>query len=165
MRDEAKQKSLARLLTHASRAHRNYLGLKLATLGLMAGQEQILQALDASGPTSTGALAALLHVRPATVSKAVSRLSAVGLVERLPPRGGDNRMVTIGLTESGADKVRLVNKLWQETERELLAGFDTKDTKRLRKLLRRAILNLSADPEAEFAGETESDRKENAHEA
>lgn len=145
------EKSLARLLTQAARAHRNRLNTRLNAIGLMAGQEQLLQALE-NGPLTMGELAATLNVRQPTVSKAASRLAALGLVHRLANGNGDSRVVHVALTNAGQEKSGLIEALWQETEADLTEGFDTRDEKRLRKLLRRAIRNIAGqysepDPE------------------
>lgn len=150
------EKSLARLLVQAARAHRNRLSAMLAAQDLVAGQEQVLQALSSNGPLSMGELATLLHVRPPTVSKTISRLTGLGLVKRLPAKKEDGRITQVVLTAAGEAKAKLVDILWLETEAELLTGFDSKDRKRLRKMLRRAIGNLSTggtQPEENGSGE------------
>ncbi len=154
------RKSLGWLLTQAARAHRNRLGTRLASLGLVAGQEQVLQALQNSGPVSMGVLAELLRVKPPTVSKTVSRLAGLGLIERLQTREGDNRVIRVALTVDGLEKAKQVDVLWNETEDELLTGFDAKERRRLRKLLRRVIRSFSAsgnetDPEGSQPDEVE----------
>jgi DNA-binding MarR family transcriptional regulator len=136
-------KSVGWALLQAARLHRSRTGDKLSELGLFAGQEQVLQALMDSGPMTMGELAAILRVRPPTASKTVSRLSALKLVERRT-EPGDARIVRVKLTKEGKRRAAAIHALWGEVETELLAGFDNKDRKRLRKLLRRAAKNLAA---------------------
>jgi DNA-binding MarR family transcriptional regulator len=151
-------KSVGWSLVQAARLHRSRTGDKLSDLGLFAGQEQVLQAL-AQGPMTMGDLALILRVRPPTASKTISRLSALKLVER-HTEPGDARIVRVKLTKEGKKKAAAINALWDEVENELLAGFDNKDRKRLRKLLRRAAKNLAsitgADPSG-FDGDDELD--------
>jgi DNA-binding MarR family transcriptional regulator len=136
------EKSVGWALVQAARLHRGRMGDKLGALGLFAGQEQVLQALAAPGLMTMGELAAVLRVRPPTASKTVSRLAAVGLVER-QPEPDDARVVRVRLTADGLAKAAAIERLWDEVERELLHNFDGKDRKRLRKLLRSAARNLA----------------------
>lgn len=136
------EKSLGRLLLQAARAHRNHVGDKLSALGLFAGQEQVLQTLDASGPLSMGELAGVLRVRPPTVSKAVARLSALDLVRRRSQKE-DGRIIRVELTPEGKEKAAQIEALWDEIEQDMLTDLDAKDQRRLRKLLRWVTRNLT----------------------
>lgn len=153
-------KSVGWALVQAARLHRSRMGDKLAGLGLFAGQEQVLQALAATEIMTMGELAAVLRVRPPTASKTVSRLAAMSLVERYA-EPDDARVVRVRLTEEGHRKAAAIEHLWDEVESELLRGFDPKDRKRVRKLLRRAAGNLAdasgADPRGFEGGEDELD--------
>ena len=144
-------KSVGWALLQAARLHRSRTGDKLSELGLFAGQEQVLQALANAGPLTMGDLAAILRVRPPTASKTVSRLSALKLVER-HTEPGDARVVRVKLTKEGKRKAAAIDALWDEVEGELLAGFDNKDRKRLRKLLRKAAKNLAGITGADQSG-------------
>ncbi len=153
-------KSVGWALVQAARLHRSRTGDKLSELGLFAGQEQVLQALANSGPMTMGELAAILRVRPPTASKTVSRLSALKLVDR-HTEPGDARVVRVKLTKEGKRKAAAIDALWDEVEAELLAGFDNKDRKRIRKLLRRAAKNLAAVTGADQTGfEADEERDE-----
>jgi DNA-binding MarR family transcriptional regulator len=144
-------KSVGWALVQAARLHRSRTGDKLSELGLFAGQEQVLQALAGSGPMTMGELAAILRVRPPTASKTVSRLSGLKLVER-HTEPGDARVVRVKLTREGKRKAAAIDALWDEVEAELLEGFDNKERKRLRKLLRRAAKNLAQLTGADQSG-------------
>ena len=136
-------KSVGWALVQAARLHRSRMGDKLGQLGLFAGQEQVLQALATAGLMTMGELAAVLKVRPPTASKTVSRLAALRLVER-HAEPGDARVVRVRLTDEGQRRAAEIEDLWDDVEAELLAGFDGKERKRLRKLLRLAAKNLAA---------------------
>ena len=144
-------KSVGWALLQAARLHRSRTGDKLSELGLFAGQEQVLQALANAGPMTMGELAAILRVRPPTASKTVSRLSALKLVER-HTEPGDARVVRVKLTRDGKRKAAAINALWDGVEAELLEGFDNKERKRLRKLLRKAAKNLARITGADQTG-------------
>lgn len=154
-------KSVGWALVQAARLHRSRTGDKLSELGLFAGQEQVLQALASSGPMTMGDLATILRVRPPTASKTVSRLSTLKLVER-HTEPGDARVVRVKLTKEGKRKAAAIDALWDEVEAELLDGFDNKDRKRLRKLLRKAAKNLAGLTGADQTGFEAEDELEDA---
>src|SRR5688572_18371282 len=87
-------------------------------------------------------LATLLRVRVPTASKAVTRLAALGFVERQSD-GGDRRAVRVRLTRKGKTAAARIHGLWDEVESDMVVGFDAKESKRLRKLLLRAATNLA----------------------
>lgn len=134
-------RSVGHHLSLAARLHRMRAAQLLATLGLFPGQERVLQILMERGTLTMGELAEALRVRPPTASKTVARLSAQGVLQR-QASDGDGRIVRVGLTERGLEQARMIDELWQSLDEELLAGFDGKERKRLRKLLRKASGNL-----------------------
>lgn len=135
-------KSVGWALVQAARLHRSRVGDRLAALDLFAGQEQVVQALAAAGTMTMGDLAATLRVRPPTASKTISRLAALGFVERRA-EAADGRIVRVRLTEAGLAKAEAIDRLWADVEAELLDGFEGKERRRLRKLLRKAAGNLA----------------------
>ena len=158
-------KSVGWALVQAARLHRARTGDRLAKLGLFAGQEQVVQVLAAAGTMTMGDLAALLRVRPPTASKTVTRLAALGIVERRAV-AGDGRVVRVRLTEAGLAKAKAIEQIQEEVEAELLDHLDKGDRRRLRKLLRRAAKGLaeaagasghSSEIDAEMDGEDEQD--------
>jgi hypothetical protein len=58
----------------------------------------------------------------------------------------------VKLTKEGKRKAASIDAIWDEVEGELLAGFDNKDRKRLRKLLRKAAKNLAGLTGADQSG-------------
>jgi hypothetical protein len=60
--------------------------------------------------------------------------------------------VRVKLTKEGKRKAAAIDALWEEVEAELLQGFDNKDRKRLRKLLRKAAKNLAGLTGADQTG-------------
>ena len=156
-------KSVGWALVQAARLHRSRVGDRLAALDLFAGQEQVVQALAAAGSMTMGDLAATLRVRPPTASKTISRLAALGFVERRA-EAGDGRIVRVRLTEAGLAKAAGIERIWDEVEAELLEGFDNKERRRLRKLLRRVARNLAEaagvtghEADGEMDGESDED--------
>jgi DNA-binding MarR family transcriptional regulator len=88
-----------------------------------------------------GELAAALGVQAPTVTKMVSRLASAGLLERRQD-GGDGRQARVYLTLKGRDRTEGIDRIWKALDRQTFAGFDPKDRKRLKKLLRRMRDNL-----------------------
>jgi len=158
-------RSVGWALVQAARLHRARTGDRLAKIGLFAGQEQVVQVLAAAGTMTMGDLAALLRVRPPTASKTVTRLAALGIVERRA-EAGDGRVVRVRLTEVGLAKAQAIEAIQEEVEAELLDHLDKGDRRRLRKLLRKAAKGLAeaagaagqaTEIDAEIEGEDEAD--------
>lgn len=139
-------KSVSYRLSHVAKLHRARAASLLAGIGLYPGQETILKALVDEDGRTMGELAAALSVRPPTVTKMVSRLGAQGLVERRASEG-DARLGRVYLTEDGRQRASEIDQVWKQLEKHSLAGLDTKERKRLRKLLRHVAKNLSIDEE------------------
>lgn len=146
------RKSLGFQLMLTARLHRTRMAMLLGEIGLFAGQEQALQVLAANDGATMGDLSRVLRVRPPTVSKTIARLSAQGLVERRPS-SEDGRVICVHLTEDGRATLSRVDEATEILERELHNLLDDKDSKRLRKLLRRLTKGLAGiiDPEGEGA--------------
>lgn len=116
--DEGLPSPLVPTLLSLSKTTRALMGIRLADLGLHQGQDELLIALDMSEPVSVSALSEKLFVRPSTVSKMLDRLSAKGLVARIPtPR--DARLTLVRLTEKGNAAKTEVRQLWDMIEIEL----------------------------------------------
>jgi DNA-binding MarR family transcriptional regulator len=128
-------------LIQAARLHRTHLNTKLAELGLFAGQEQVLEALNRYSALTIGDLAALLRVRAPTASKMVTRLAALGFVQRDPIQK-DARTVRVRLTQKGRMAITRLQGLWDEVERDLVKDSST-EQKELQELLLRGATNLS----------------------
>jgi DNA-binding MarR family transcriptional regulator len=134
--------SLGWALTQAARLHRIYLNTKLVDLDLFAGQEQVLQVLASHKAISMGELAGILRVRAPTASKTVTRVAALGLVERsCNPK--DARTVRVRLTQKSRIAVTRLQGLWDEVESVLVADLDAQEQSQMRKFLLRAAMNLA----------------------
>ncbi|WP_420391693.1 MarR family winged helix-turn-helix transcriptional regulator [Acuticoccus sp.] len=134
-------KSATHRLARAAKAQRARAGTHLSSLGLHPGQEVVLKALAEADGRTMSALAAELGVQPPTVTKMVTRLATYGFVVRQTSEQ-DGRLARVFLTEPGRALIGDVDKLWKRLEKEALAGFDDRDRKRVRKLLRRMEKNL-----------------------
>ena len=136
------QKSIGYRLTHTARLQKALSARLLATLGLFPGQEAVLKLLSEQDGRTMGDLAAALRVRPPTASKTIARLTSQGLVERRAT-DGDGRLVRVFLTAAGRERNASIDGVWDQLEAEMVAGLDSKERKRLRKLLRKVEKNLA----------------------
>ncbi|MCO6404068.1 MarR family transcriptional regulator [Aurantimonas endophytica] len=115
---DAAEVALVLKLLSIARSIRAMMGLKLAELGLHAGQDELLLALVPEGTVSVSRLADTLVVRPSTVSKMLDRLVTAGLVERAEdPR--DGRRTVVRMTSSGVEMQGRIREVWQGLENEL----------------------------------------------
>lgn len=153
------RKSIGFQLGLAARLHRTRMAMLLDGIGLFPGQEHALQVLAQNKEAmSMGDLSRTLHVRPPTASKTIARLTAQGLVER-DGAAPDGRVVRVKLTEAGEEKLLLIDAATAELEEELADLFDAKDTRRLRKALRRISRHLGKEvaQEIDALGDEEID--------
>jgi DNA-binding MarR family transcriptional regulator len=130
-------------LSAAARMMRTRTASLLAAEGLFAGQDVLLLTLGSEKSLEVGEMADRLGVRPPTVSKTLTRLTEAGLVSRSSV-SGDKRRVAAKVTAKGRAKLDRIAGIRSRVERELLSGFDPKDERRLRKLLRKAIKTMAA---------------------
>lgn len=127
-----------------TRQYRTALGAALNDLDIYPGQEQLLLALQKSGALPPSQLAEILGVRPPTVTKMVSRLSAKGLVLKTK-QADDGRMVVIALTDNGARIMKRLAKRKKSVEKSLLSAFSKSEIKTLTALLQKAHEGQTSD--------------------
>ena len=101
-----------------------------------------------------GDLARGLRVRPPTVSKTIARLESQALVERRSAEA-DGRSVLVRLTELGKDKTQRIESVANGLESELVALFDDKEARRLRKALRRIAKAFAEGDDPDAASDAE----------
>jgi len=138
------QKSVAFRITAATHVYRARMGTMLAEIGLHAGQEGVLKALAEQDGQSMSEIAEALGVQPPTVTKMVGRLSSKGYVERRESNQ-DGRRENVFLTESSTDALTKIHRMLKRMDRKALAGINTKDQKKLGRMLRRMSRNLGTD--------------------
>jgi DNA-binding MarR family transcriptional regulator len=136
-------------LTLAARRHRVRTAALLSEVGLFPGQDHVLDSLSQVEAMTMSEIAGQLNIRPPTASKMIARMAAQGLVER---RGKDDdaRLVEVFITVTGKALLEKLAKISRKVEKESLGGFDDKDERRLRRLLKKVAKNLGgkADPAA-----------------
>ena len=102
------------LLISLSKSTNALLGLRLAAIGLRIGQDEALLAVHAAEPTSSGAVAAKLGIRPSMATTLLGLLSEKGLVR--PGSRGEG----VVATAAGVTAQQEVRRLYRQIEAELL---------------------------------------------
>ncbi|MHA7276315.1 MarR family winged helix-turn-helix transcriptional regulator [Arthrobacter sp. HLT1-21] len=103
--------------------HRSLAGAKLAEIGLSLGQEMLLKELFAKGPRTQSQLSTAACCEPPTITSAVKKMEANGLVTR-SPSSADRRAMIVELTPTGEAVIADLERLWQELADETVAGLE-----------------------------------------
>lgn len=142
MSNQPTQETVAYLLVQIAKAHRNALSVRLAEVGLYAGQELLLMQLWQQNGMSQSDLGERLQIEPPTLTKMLQRLEGCGLVERRRD-AEDARICRAYLTEAGYALQAPVHRCWNAIERQILANFTLEEQVLLRRLLLQVRHNLS----------------------
>ncbi|WP_066174064.1 MarR family winged helix-turn-helix transcriptional regulator [Hoeflea olei] len=132
------------LINQVARNARTALSRHLLDLGLYAGQDAVMLALDAQDGQTPGAIAAALGVKAPTITKTLGRLAAQGFVRREGSKD-DGRMMLVFLTDAGRDQIRAVRKAQRRTEKSAFAGLKEKEVTQLLDLLGKVEAGLLAE--------------------
>ena len=130
------------MITQVARNARTALSRHLLDLGLYAGQDGVMLALDARDGLTPGAIALSLGVKAPTVTKTIGRLAAQGFVRR-EGSPDDGRMMLVFLTEAGRDQIKSIRKSQRKTEKAAFDGLKKKDVAELLRLLATVDANIS----------------------
>jgi DNA-binding MarR family transcriptional regulator len=109
----------------------------LAAEGLRTTQYSILAKLSRLGPLSINELAAMMVMDRTTLGRAVrplerNRLVAIG-------RGRDGRTRALGLTPTGARRLKAATARWREAQRHFETAYGVADAASLRSALARVV--------------------------
>lgn len=133
---------LSDFLIYSARLYRSQMTRGLLDHGLYTGQDKLLDYLSEDEGKPMGELALYLSVRPPTVTKMVTRLSAQGLVERkTDPQ--DSRSSLVFLSSEGAALLGKIRKARKKVAKSAFSELKKKDRRRLNNLLLRISGNLS----------------------
>lgn len=102
--------------------HRALTASQLAPLGLYPGQEVILLALAATGPSTQSELAANSGCEPPTISGCARKLEAAGLVTRRPSTT-DARATVVELTDTGRALIPELKAVWRSLAAQTTAAM------------------------------------------
>lgn len=106
------------------------------------GQVDTLDLLAAKEFWRMGDLAEALYIDPSTATRAVQRLIASGLAEKVTQEG-DGRVVHVALTDIGRQTAAYYTERRVETIRELLSSFSDAEQTAFLGFLERYIHNMS----------------------
>lgn len=131
------------MINQVARNARTSLSRNLLDLGLYAGQDGVMLALDAKDGLTPGAIAVCLGVKAPTITKTIGRLAAQGFLRR-EGSPDDGRMMLVFLTEAGRDQIKSIRKSQRKTEKAAFAGLKKKEVVQLLELLSMVDANISA---------------------
>lgn len=150
MTKREKQAEALVLVNQVARNARTVLSRYLLDLGLYAGQDGVMLALDDQDGQTPGAIATSLGVKAPTITKTIGRLAAQGFVRR-QASPDDGRMLLVFLTDAGRDQIKAVRKAQRNTEKAVFAGLKKKDTRELLDLLAKMDANIARTLSVEAA--------------
>ena len=131
------------MINQVARNARTALSRHLLDLGLYAGQDSVMLALDGQDGQTPGAIAVSLGVKAPTITKTIGRLAAQGFVRREGSRH-DGRMMLVFLTDAGRDQIKSVRKSQRKTEKAAFSGLKKKEISELLRLLSTVDTNIAA---------------------
>jgi DNA-binding MarR family transcriptional regulator len=122
------------LISAVSRSLRTLVDRRLNRYGVHAGQHVILACLWEQDGLTPGQLARRIGLETPTVTRAVQRMSAAGLVDR---RGDltDGRLVRIWLTTRGKQLRRVIPRVLRDLRGEAFADLSVREQALLSQLL------------------------------
>ncbi len=129
--------SLDFLLVQICKLHYARMHTSLEELGLYRGQPPMLFALWEQEGATHGELAVRLHVKPATITKMITRMERAGFVERRSDPE-DQRVSRVYLSDAGRSIREQVEQVWRTLEAETFEGFSADE----RDLLQRFLVQL-----------------------
>ena len=122
------------MINQVARNARTALSRHLLDLGLYAGQDAVMLALDAQDGQTPGAIAVTLGVKAPTVTKTIGRLAAQGFLRR-EGSPDDGRMMLVFLTDAGRDQIKSIRKAQRKTEKAAFSELKKKEVAELLSLL------------------------------
>ncbi|OLC24013.1 MAG: hypothetical protein AUJ02_00405 [Chloroflexi bacterium 13_1_40CM_3_65_12] len=135
--------SIATLVFHVARDVRVALERQLSSHGITAQQAslaRLLRAWERKKKPSPFQIAARLGTDGAGMTRLIDRLEAKGVVVR-HVGGGDRRLITIELTDTGMAIAKKASPTFQSVNRQLLEGFTDHEVEHLTDMLHRLLKN------------------------
>lgn len=118
----AVERQTAVLARHFELLHRRF----MVHAQLDRAEYLLLRILDETGPADINTLAASLGLNPSTAGRQISALQVSGLVERVLDTD-DRRRCVVRATESGARRMREVQRVRTDGTAELLSEWSDED--------------------------------------
>ena len=114
--------ALNRAIRTIGMRHRTLAGAELNRIGLSVGQEILIMELANLGPRTQAQLAAAASCEAPTITSAVRKLEALGLVSRRPSTE-DRRATVVELTAEGEALLGGVLAAWKDLAEATVAGL------------------------------------------
>ncbi|MCZ2404803.1 winged helix-turn-helix transcriptional regulator [Paenarthrobacter sp. Z7-10] len=114
--------ALNRALRTIGMRHRLLAATELNRLGLSIGQESLIMELAKQGPRTQAQLATAAGCEPPTITSAVQKLEALGLVSRHPSTE-DRRATVVELTTEGEALLEGLSAAWIHLAESTVAGL------------------------------------------
>lgn len=138
---------LAYLLARASHLVSAEFHAQLAALGVAAPTWRVLSTLSDSNGLTVGELAKIVLLKQPTLSKALDRMIADGLVSRTAS-AADRRQVRVSITSKGRAMVEGLIARAIEHEETVLSSYNAAERQSLKQMLKTLIDRLSQQSEA-----------------
>lgn len=133
--------SIGFLLGTICKVRRNTANVKLAKIGIHAGQDILLYYLSLEDGQTVTQLLENICVQPATISNTINRMVANDLLKKVKDKD-DARVLRIFLTEKGKAVMTEVGKIWRALEVQTIEGLTEDEKLLLKSLLNRLLSNL-----------------------
>ena len=131
------------LLMRIVRSQMHRLHTLASELGLQRGQPAILVRLAQHEGVTQSELAALLGIRPASMTHSLQRLEQAGLIARCDDPS-DQRISRVHLTPEGREMIKPLQETMQMLNTQALQGLDQHEIDALTGYLTRIVANLDA---------------------
>jgi MarR family 2-MHQ and catechol resistance regulon transcriptional repressor len=125
------------VLGKAFRAMMKFTTAGIQESGLGESDFRVLEVLLHKGPLPVNVIGPKVFLTPGSISTAVDRLFAKGLVSR-EENPEDRRIRVVALTESGKALIRPIYRKHVEDIRQVFAGFTPSDVRHLERLMKKA---------------------------
>jgi MarR family transcriptional regulator, organic hydroperoxide resistance regulator len=146
MQDERLRASLGNALVRLFRLVNRVHNRALADHGVSAEQAHILSVLWVLGPMTMGALQRHVALSSGTLTGAIDRMEAQGMVRRVPS-AEDRRAFVVEAKLAGRARQRIEDTL-DTTEVDIWGGLTAAERKELLRLLDKSITSLEVDAAA-----------------
>lgn len=140
--------ALLEMLTQTNRPRFHALLLERAGVSLDRALFPLLSRIDLGGPLGVVELAESVNLNHSTVSRQVTKLEALGLVERRPS-ANDNRVREAALTEKGREMLTTIHQARKRGLDEALADWTEGERAQLAAGLRHFVQSVRASTEAQ----------------
>ena len=130
------------MLALVCKLHRQRAEELLTEIGLHAGQEMLLVALQDNDGITQSELAERLMIQPSTMTNTLKRMERVGIVTRRVD-SDDQRVTRVYITDKGQHLNESVREQWSRLDAESFHGFTMEERVVLRRLLLQTYQNLA----------------------